>query len=176
MRKEAVAVLLVILVAGSLGVGYFVGSGNRQTFTTTSTLLLSTTTTVTSITVQTVSTNPCFIAGQPAGMFLGVASDSGDAPVAGAQVIAIHRQGSDTCNGVFYPGQTSVTSFITNGTTAWYPLDTTNDGSYSFAVEYSGHIYNFSAGMQPVYVTCAALYVPSGRTNVTSTAYTGICS
>ena len=109
-------------------------------------------------------------------MFLSVASDSGDAPVAGAQVIAIHRQGSDTCNGVFYPGQSSVTTFVTNGTTAWYPLDATNDGSYSFAVEYSGHIYNFSALMQPVYVTCAALYVPSGRTNVTLSGLRTTCT
>src|SRR5689334_22384213 len=35
MRNAVVAVVLVILVAGSLGIGYFVGSNNRQTTTTT---------------------------------------------------------------------------------------------------------------------------------------------
>jgi len=35
MRNEAVAVLLVILVAGGLGVGFFAGYSNRQTATTT---------------------------------------------------------------------------------------------------------------------------------------------
>jgi hypothetical protein len=172
MRNGLVAVMLVILVAGSLGVGYFAGSSNRLTTTATSTVLLSTTATITSTSIQTT----CFIAGQPDGMFLSVASDKGDTPIAGAQVIAIHRQADDTCNGVFYPGQTSVTTFITNGTAAWYTLDTTNDGSYSFAVEYSGQIYNFSATMRPVTLTCATLYVPSGLTNVTLTANANVCS
>jgi hypothetical protein len=109
-------------------------------------------------------------------MFLRITSDSSSVPVAGAQVIAIHKQANDTCNGVLWPGQTSTTSFTTNGTTAWYSLDTTNDGSYSFVVAYSGHVYNFSAGMAPVSATCAALYVPSGRTNVTTTEIKTTCS
>jgi hypothetical protein len=57
-----VAVVLVILVAGSLGVGYFVGDSNRQTITTTSTALVSTTVTVTSTTsfpTQTTATETC---------------------------------------------------------------------------------------------------------------------
>jgi len=45
MRNEAVAALLVVLVAGSLGVGYFTGVSNRQTVTTISTVFLPTTTT-----------------------------------------------------------------------------------------------------------------------------------
>jgi hypothetical protein len=47
MRNSMVAVVLVVLVAGSLGVGYFAGYNNRQTITTTSTVLLSTTITQT---------------------------------------------------------------------------------------------------------------------------------
>jgi hypothetical protein len=38
MRNEVVAVVLVILVAGSLGVGYFTGNNNRQTMTITVTV------------------------------------------------------------------------------------------------------------------------------------------
>ena len=55
MRNGAVAAVLVILVAGSLGVGYFTGYSNRQTITSTSTVLLySTTTTTETATVQTI--------------------------------------------------------------------------------------------------------------------------
>ena len=43
MRNDVVVVVLVILVVGSLGIGYFAGSSNRQTVTTTSTVFLSTT-------------------------------------------------------------------------------------------------------------------------------------
>ena len=175
MRNEVVAVVLVILVVGSLGVGYFAGNINRQTITTTSTVLLYTTTTLTASFTQTASSDTCFIVGQPAGMFLRIASDNSDALIAGAQVTATHKQADDYCNGVLYLGQTTTTSFTTNGTTAWYSLDTTNDGSYSFAVQYSGHTYNFSAGMNPVTVTCAALYIPSGRTNVTMSYFTTFC-
>jgi hypothetical protein len=55
MRNEITAIVLVVLVAGSLGVGYFAGNGNRQTITTASTVLLSTTTTVTATPIQTTS-------------------------------------------------------------------------------------------------------------------------
>ena len=119
-------------------------------------------------------TNPCIIAGQPAGMFLRIVSDSG-APVAGAQVTATHKEADDYCNGVLYTGISATTSFTTNGTT-WYALDATNAGTYSFGVTYSGHTYGLSAQMEPVSVTCATLYVPSGRTNVTSTEFKTTCS
>jgi hypothetical protein len=56
MRNGEVAVVLVILVAGSLGVGYFAGNGNRQTITTTQTVPSFTTTTVIS-TAATISTS-----------------------------------------------------------------------------------------------------------------------
>jgi hypothetical protein len=38
MRNGMVAVVLVILIAGSLGIGYFTGNSNRQTITTTLTV------------------------------------------------------------------------------------------------------------------------------------------
>jgi hypothetical protein len=119
-------------------------------------------------------TNPCVIAGQPAGMFLRIASDSGTT-VAGAQVSATHKEANHYCNGVFYSGITTSTSFMTNGTTAWYSLDSTNAGTYSFVVEYSGNSYSFSAQMGPVSATCATLYMPSGHTNVTSFYLTTTC-
>ena len=164
-----IVIALVVLGIGGLEAGYFTGNSVRQAITTTSTVLQSTTATLAAPPDQTTSTDPCFIAGQPAGMFLRVVSDNGDAPIAGAKVTANHSQANDYCNGVLYTGAAATTSFTTDGTTTWYPLDTTNDGSYSLIVQYSGHAYNFTAGMEPIAVTCATLYVPSGRTNVTFT-------
>jgi hypothetical protein len=43
MRNEVFAMVLVVLVVGSLGVGYFTGSNNRQITTATSTVFVSTT-------------------------------------------------------------------------------------------------------------------------------------
>ena len=168
----------VALLAGA-GVGFFAGNAKEHTITTTSTFSSISTATITVVTtstsVQTISTDPCVILGQPAGMFLKIASDNGGLPIAGAQVIAIHRQADDYCNGVLYRGNITMTSFTTNGTTAWYPLDSTNDGGYSIVVEYTGHLYNISAQLHPVSVACASLFIPSGRTNVTSTEFKTTC-
>jgi len=118
-------------------------------------------------------TNPCVISGQPAGMFLRIVSDSGT-PVASAQVTATHKEADVNCGGVLYTGISVATSFTTNGN-MWYALDATNAGTYSFGVIYSGHAYDLSAQLEPVSVTCATLYVPSGRTNVTSTEFETTC-
>ena len=122
----------------------------------------------------TTSANPCVIEGQPAGMFLKIASDNGGTPIVGARITATHKQADDTCNGVLYYGKITTTSFTTNGT-AWYPLDSTNDGSYSIVVRYFGYSFNLSAGMRPVSITCAILHVPSGRTNVTISEFKTTC-
>ena len=172
MRNDVIASLLVVAILAGAGAGYFAGSSNRQTTTTT----VVSASTLTSTSVETISTDPCVIMGQPAGMFLKIASDNGGAPIAGAQVIAIHKQADDYCNGVLFRGNFTMISFTTNGTTSWYSLDSTNDGSYSVVVAYSGHLYNLSAQMHPVSVTCAALFITSGRTNVTSTEFRTTCT
>ena len=56
MRNELTAIVLVILVAGSLGVGYLEGSINVRSLTTTSIMLLTTTTSAASTTISTAST------------------------------------------------------------------------------------------------------------------------
>jgi len=119
--------------------------------------------------------NPCVITGQPAGMFLRIVSDSGT-PVAGALVSATHAGADVNCNGILFWVHSVTTSFTTDGATTWYSLDATNAGTYTFGVMYSGHVYNLSAGLEPVSVTCATLYIPSGRANVTSTEFKTTCS
>jgi hypothetical protein len=120
--------------------------------------------------------NPCVIAGQPAGMYLRIVYDSNGSLVSGAQVTAVHKEANDYCNGVLYAGSTTTTSFVTGGTTAWYSLDSTNAGTYSFTIEVAGHLYSLSASLAPVSVTCSTLYVPLGRTNTTISELKSACS
>jgi len=109
----------------------------------------------------------CVITGQPGGAYLRILSDSALTPVTGAVVTAEHHQAACVLNGVEYTNTATTQTFTTNGS-EWIFLDPTNDGSYSFIVQYSGHSYAFTAGLGPLTTTCATLYVPSGRTNVTS--------
>jgi hypothetical protein len=48
MRDQITAILLLVLIAGSLGVGYFTGLSNRQVTTVTSTTTITSTKTITS--------------------------------------------------------------------------------------------------------------------------------
>ena len=145
-----------------------------STVTTTSSLLNSPSSTTSSTlypnpggssTVSTTSSQQsiiCIISGQPGPMFLRVVSDSNQTPIAGAQVTATNN--AAYCGSLPASGQTTVT-FTTNGT-EWYSLSAENNAGYSFVVEYSGHVYNFTARLAPVSATCATLFIPSGRTSV----------
>lgn len=115
----------------------------------------------------------CVITGQPGGINLRILSDSTLTPVTGAVVTAKHDPSACVLNGVEYTNTATTRTFTTSGT-SWISLDPTNDGSYSFTIQFSGHTYAFTAGLGPLATTCATLYVPSGRTNVTSGL--GTCS
>jgi hypothetical protein len=187
VRGAAVAIVGVIIVIGELQATLswhhrlprqaktVIVSGNSSVVATA--YLISSTTlsngSVRTVTIldtatstATAGSNPCVIVGQPAGVLLKIASDIIGNPVAGAQVSATHREANDTCNGVLYPGIQTTVSFTTNGT-AWYSLDSTNAGTYSFAVRYSDRNYNFTAQLEPMTLTCTTLYVPSGLTHTT---------
>jgi hypothetical protein len=116
----------------------------------------------------------CVMTGQPGGAFLRILSDSTLAPVTGAVVTAMHHPGACIQNGVEYTNTAATQTFTTNGN-EWVPLDTFNNGNYSFTVEYSGHRYTFTAELSPVSLTCTTLYVPSGRTNSTITQFKSTC-
>jgi hypothetical protein len=57
----------------------------------------------------------------------------------------------------------------------WYSLSTSNDYAYSFVIQYAGQTYNFTAPLEPVSVTCATLFVPSGKTSVSILAFQMSC-
>lgn len=113
------------------------------------------------------SNTTCTAPGQPMGMFLRIISDQSSTPVAGVNVTAKHAFPIPDCAG----GSSSATrsaeySLVTNGS-EWYSLDTFNGGNYSIAASYSGQTYNFTARLGYSTFTCATLYLPSGKTNVT---------
>jgi len=127
--------------------------------------------TVSTTSTQTV-TYQCIITGQPGGLFLRILSDSDQTQVAGAAVNATNQPAY--CNNSPANVQTT-TSFTTTAGTQWYSLDSQNDAGYSFVVTYLGQTYTFQASLRPASLTCATLYVPSGRTNVTITEFQNSC-
>jgi len=117
------------------------------------------------------ATAKCTIAGQPGGLLLGIVSDSTLRPVVGANVTATNTPA--LCNGAPATNQTT-TKFTTNDT-MWYPLPTDNAASYFIVVSFSNQTYRFNANLRPVSLTCATLYVPSGKTNITINEFQSSC-
>ena len=147
-----------------------------QTSTTTSnqvsTSTFTTTITSTSTEAETSTSFECTITGEPAGVFFRVLSDSNQTPVAGALVVATNQPAD--CGTSQATAERTV-NLTTSAATQWYPLDSNDNFGYSFLVAYSGQTYAFQASLRPASVTCATLYVPSGKTNVTITEFQGSC-
>ena len=119
----------------------------------------------------------CIISGQPGPIFLRVISDSNQTPVGGAQVAATN-QPAYCGNGITSsPANNRVTvTFTTSSRTEWYSLDSENNAGYSFVITYLGQTYTFTADLRPVSLTCATLYVPSGRTSVSLEEFQSNCN
>lgn len=141
-----------------------------ETQTVVSQTVLSFTTTAT----ETVTSTgyECTISGQAGGIYIRVLSDSSQTPVTGALVIATNQP--DYCGTLPATGERTI-NFTTTASTQWYPLNSGDNGGYSFLVAYSGQTYTFHANLAPVSLTCATLYIPSGKTNVTITEFQDTC-
>jgi hypothetical protein len=113
----------------------------------------------------------CTITGQAGGLQLRILSDSTLQPILGATVRATNSPAQ--CNYALATTQTS-TTFTTDGK-SWFTLPTDNNAGYSFVISYSNQTYRFSASLAPLSITCATLYVPSGKTNVTTYEYQTSC-
>jgi hypothetical protein len=138
--------------------------------------LTANTTSTASYTTSTLPTQTaaaeCTISGQPGPILLRVVSDYSQTPVVGAVVKATNQPAY--CGS--YPAtEQATTSFTTTAGTEWYSLDSQNNAGYAFAVTYLGQTYTFQADLRPLSATCATLYVPSGRTNVTITEFQSSC-
>jgi hypothetical protein len=121
--------------------------------------------------IQTTTSTSCTISGQPAGMFLRMLSNSTLTPIAGAKVAATNQPA--LCNNS--PATQQSTMKFTTNSTEWYSFPSENDAGYSFAVSYLNQNYSFTANLSPVSVTCATLYLPSGRTNITTIEFQSSC-
>jgi hypothetical protein len=124
-------------------------------------------TTIITRTLTSSGATTCVDLGPPGPLFLGVVSDSAMAPVSGANVTAMNRP---LLCGNGQPLDDNVTIIFTTGGAKWYSLSHGADASFSLAVRYAGRIYTFTVDLHPEAATCATLFVPSGRTNVTSSA------
>lgn len=127
--------------------------------------------TISNIPTQTL-TYECSITGQPGGLFFRIISDSNQTPIAGATIKATNQPAY--CNNS-PANEQATSSFTTSAGTRWYSFDTENDAGYSFVVTYLGQTYTLQANLRPLSVTCATLYVPSGRTNMTITEFQTSC-
>ncbi|HUI23504.1 MAG TPA: hypothetical protein VLY82_03825 [Nitrososphaerales archaeon] len=175
MRNGVVAIVLAILVVGSLGVGYFVGNINQRTVTTTPTNIETSTATSTKVVATTYLSTYCTISGQPGGISVRFLNSTTLTPVNGAYVVAVNRPFLCSGGTTLTPaGPQTVTIFTTNRS-EWYPLSSDSNHAYSIAAFYAGHTYNFTADLRPVSITCATLYIPSGQTNVTITTFGNTC-
>jgi hypothetical protein len=163
MRNAVIATLLVLLVGGGLGVGYFAGNGGRPTVTTTSTLTeLAPTTNTTSVST---SSEVCTVTADPAGFFLHLVTDSARVPIAGVQVTVIPMT---ECIGSPTPATSMEATYVTNGT-GWAVVSSYlggQDYNLLYDFQYSGHGYNVTADWRPEQGTFTTVSLPSG--NITS--------
>jgi hypothetical protein len=176
--RVAAVVVVAIAIVAALVVTSSAYGGTSKTTTTAATnrtersTSMMTTSTTSINSSQTACTTPESTG--PGPFFLRVVSDSNQTPFVGAQVTASSQTTTIGCNGSQTTAQTTFT-FTTNNT-EWYSLDTANRAGYSIVVTYSGHTYNLTSGFAvgPIFVTCASLYLPSGKTNVTMGAPQGV--
>jgi len=155
MRWNAIASVLLVVAIASLALNVYQYASPRSVTVTTSNTLLTT----------------CIISGQPGGLQFRVLSDSTLKPVAGVNLTALNIPAM--CGGV--PATSQATEmFKTNGT-EWFRFPSDNNYQYDFVANYLGHTYTFTATLRPISLTCATLFVPSGRTNVTITEFQSVC-
>ena len=169
-----VSALIIIAIILIVGFGLFLNATFNTTSSTTNALntnRLTTTSTHLGSSLSAVST-VCYVQGQPAGFFIRILSDSAFTPVVGVKVMATNNPA--LCNSTPATKQTTVT-FTTNSN-EWYTLPSDNNAGYSFMVTYSSQKYNFTASLRPLSVTCATLFITSGRTNITITEFQTSCS
>ena len=154
--------MLVVAIA-SLALNVYQYASPRSVTATTTMNASSTTTATVAVT--------CVGAVAIVGIEFRVLSDSNLEPVVGVNVTAVNIPA--ICNGSPATSQTTEV-FTTNGT-EWIPFSGYDNYQYDFVAKYLGHTYTLTATLEPVSLTCATLYVPSGRTNVTITTGREVC-
>jgi hypothetical protein len=189
----AIVVAGVIVAAAILGTSTFrvpvttptktITQTEFSTIVSTSTEYVTTTTVATTSPVSAVvasepsTSTSCTVALQPGPFFLRIVSDANQTPVAGVRVTATSQPATVSCDGSAPLPATNQTklAFTTNGTIEWYSLPSQNDAGYSLVISYTGRSYNFTARLSTFSETCASLYLPSGRTDVTVTEFQTTC-
>jgi hypothetical protein len=153
--------------------------------TTTSTRAAQISTTSAAVTESTTNTrittrptNLCISPGQPKGVFFRVLNDSTSRPVVGANVIAIEDGYSGNCGNPAASAFTwQDTEVFTTNNTEWHSLTALNSVDYRLTVTYLGHAYSFVIAPPGLSIyTCGTLYLPSGKTDIITSAQTSCAS
>ena len=184
MTTAALSLAVVILVAALVVVSE---SSSAKTTTSTSFSTVTRQQVTTTTEVSTVSANyteefttlvtltssvsrltECVDEGPPGPLELRVLNDSSMVPVIGANVTATNTPIYCRGNGN-QPLDDNVTVLFTTGPTEWYSIYGEGpDASFAVNVTYAGQNYSFVADLHAESATCATLFLPSGRTNVTA--------
>lgn len=171
-----VSALIVIALIIVVGFGAYLNATLNTTNTSNVTTLSPVTTSISQTpatsTITTSIATVCSISGQPAGLELRILSDTSKTPISGAEVKATNQPA--LCDNTPATKQATVT--FTTSDTEWYSLPSDNNAGYSFTVSYSGQDYNFTATLRPVSITCATLFIPSDKTNVTINEFQTTCT
>jgi len=151
MRDETIIALLVLLIIGSAGAGYYVGNSSVHTTTSVST------TTITTTPIQTSSVS-CIQTGIHGSLYVRVVLDNTSRPVVGDNVTVTIL---DYCNSEYrIPlGYTNSTGYTSS------PADWTGNLLVNVTNIFSGATYMFLAQTSGA-VSLATLSLPSGLTVV----------
>lgn len=177
IQKVALVMVVIttMMVAAAATFSYFsyTNPGTQPVVVSSSAYISQSTSTTSTTSQETASTSQqCVITGQANGFDLRIVWDSNQTPIAGAFVNATSEP--DSVNG--QPcGEPKSQYFTTSGSQEWYSLGAYDIGRYSVLINYSGQSYTLAGGLAPLSTTCASLYLPSGRTNVTISSMSTAC-
>lgn len=161
MKRESLAVILVVLVAGSLTAGYLVGNQSAFISGRTSTV------TVISTVISTVQvTASCIVSDESTGFFLHLVTDSAQTPVEGVSVTATP---AIECEGYTLPDTSLEATYTTNGS-GWAVISipaVNSEYALIYSFSYAGRVYNLTVSWMPQQGTFTTVSLPSG--NVTTT-------
>ena len=121
-------------------------------------------TTIITLAPSTSESTECTILAVGGPLYLSVLNDSSKAPVVGAKVNATNVPSMCDHRSL----DNNFTVLFTTGDSRSYLIGGGSDSSFSIAVHYTGHTYDFLVQLAIEAATCATLYLPSGRTNITS--------
>lgn len=159
----------VLLLAATLAVVLAEPTYPGKTTTvvsTTSVSYVQNMTTIITLTQTTSQSTKCTVLAESGPLYIEILNDSSKSPVVGAQVTATNTP--VTCDQTTALDNNFTVMFTTGPARSYSIFGGGSDSSFLVTVFYAGHTYPFKIQLAIESATCASLYLPSGRENVTS--------